>query len=410
MPLAAQADGKTAAPATGPVLVLKTSQAEIASMVAMNLALEQEMPEAPEGGHYVLSLGADRKFQLATGTGDVGLLDLAGDPGALMDLFAEEVAGYKPMVQGSLTLLMQSQGATAKDVAAFTNSLFDLPKQMQRLTLVVTGDPEDPTVEGIDIKLGLEPKAGTGFANFASAMQPASQGAPMLAGGKNLMEMQFCLAPDSLALMSSPLLDWAISLTNQDEEQRKQAAAMTAQMMKSFDGGLSMAMDAKMKGWLLVGMQDGEKLREMVDSEAYQTLMKGQKMASRDVEMEVTLNAFEHRGAKVSKTKISGEPNPMMPDGTMESFFAAVGNYMTVSMGGGDANAKAVIDAVSDNKLKRTPIANGAVMSMVLDLHAMMVMTQPELADMDLEGQVPKAATVTFGKHGKGLQLHVHVQ
>jgi hypothetical protein len=411
LPLCGQDEVKTVAPTQGPVLVLKTSQAELASMMAMNLGFEEELPDVADGGHYVLSLGADRKIKVETAAGDAGLLDLSGDPAGLMELFAEEMESYKPMVQGTLSLVLQEQGVTAKDVAAFTKSLFEFPKQMQRLSLVVTGDPEDPLTDGIDVKFSLEPKAGSGFATFASAMQPSSQGVPMLAAGKNMMEMQFALAPDNLASLLGPIVDWSVGLTNQGEEQRKLAFAMVEQMMKLYDGGMSVAFNDKMQGNCLIGVLDGEKLRELVSSDDYLTMMKGQKLANRNLEMEVTPNAFEHRGLKVLKSKVTGEePNPMMPDGSMESFFAAVGNYMTLTIGGGEANAKALIDAVADQKVKRQPIANGAVMAMVINIHSLMALTQPEMADMDMEGQVPNAATITFGKNGKGLLLHVHVQ
>ena len=396
--------------AAGPVLVLKTNQMQLAMMLAMSFEHMEELPELADGSHYVVSLGADRKIGVATATGDVGMLDCTADPGALMDLFAEQVAQAKPMVRGTMTLALQAQGMKPKEIADLVDGIFAFPKQMAQLRLQVVGDPENPKEKGVDITLGMEPKAGAGFAGFVEGMKPSASGVPVLPGDKAAFAMQMSLDPASLVKAFAPFRDMAIGMTNQGAEQQQKAQAMYDEMIALCDGSLAVAFDGKFQGSMLMGAKDAAKVEQVMGSEAYQNMIKGQQLADRDMEMEITPNAFEHRGKKVMKSKVSGEPNPMMPTGTLESFAAAVGNYMAISLGGGEVGAKALIDAVADDKVKRAPIVGGAVMRVQVDMRTFVAMMQEQMGGGEVDEDMPDGFTMTLGKAGKSLQLQIHVQ
>jgi hypothetical protein len=157
---------------------------------------------------------------------------------------------------------------------------------------------------------------------------------------------------------------------------------------------------------MLMGALDAAKLQQIVASDDYRELMKGQQMADRNVEMEVTPDALEHRGVKVLKMVASGYPeNPLMPDGSMETFAGAVGPYMFVTFGGKEPAAKAMIDAISDQKIERAALPGGALMDLTIDLPGMLATIRGE-ADED----TPAKMTMTLGKRGKALALHVVVK
>lgn len=396
--------------AAGPVLVLKTNQMQLAMMLAMSFEHMEELPELADGSHYVVSLGADRKIAVATATGDVGMVDCTADPGALMDLFAEQVAQAKPMVRGTMTLALQAQGMKPKDIADMVDGIFAFPKQMAQLRLQVVGDPENPKEKGIDVTLGMEPKAGAGFAGFVEGMKPCAAGVPMLPMDKAMASVQISLDPTSLAKAFAPFREMAIGMTNQGAEQQQKALAMYDEIIALCDGAFSMAIDSKSQGGMLMGVVDGAKVEQMMGSEAYLDMMKGQQLASRDMEFEFTPSAFEHRGKKVMKSKVTGEPNPMMPKGTLESYAAAFGNYMAISLGGGEGDAKALFDSVADDKVKRAPIAGGAVMRMQLDMRAFVALVQEQMGGGEVDEEMPEGMTMTLGKVGKSLQFQMHIQ
>jgi hypothetical protein len=395
--------------ASAPIFVLKTSRTDFATFVATKMSTQElaiEIPELPAGGHFVVTLGADRKLALTTATGDVGVLRMVGDPGALMDAFATEIEGAKTVLQGSMTVALQAQGMKPKDVAAFVKSVLEFPKQVARMTLEVTGDPKARPEDGLVIALALEPKAGSAFTGFVEALEPCPQGAPSPASPGALFEMRGSFAPASLAKVLAPFRNWTVNLTNQGEEQRAKAQALYAKWLEVYDGGVGIAIGEGFRGRMLIGATDAAKLQQLVASEEYRAMMEGQQMANRDVEMVVTPDALEHRGVKALKMEVSGyEPNPMMPEGSMTTYAGAAGKYLFVVFGGQESAAKATIDAISDQKVGRAPLPGGALVDSTIDLPAMFAMVgRPPAKDM------PQKLSLSVGKNGKALALHALVR
>lgn len=411
LPAFAQEPTTKAPASTAPLMVLKTSQSEIAGMVAMGFEVMEDLPELGDGEHYVLTLDGNREFKIAKGTGDVGVLDLRADPGLLMDAYAAEIEASKPMINGSLTMVLQQGGIAPKDSAAMIKSFFDFPRQIAQASLKVTGNIEDPTDGGLDLAFSFDGKAGSGFAGFVDSLKPCSLGAPVLPTKAAMVQMQMSLAPQSLAAMFAPWKDLAVNMTSQGDEQRGKAAVMFDQWLALYDGGMSLAFDGKFQGAAMMGLTDAGKALQLMASDEYAAMLKGQKLPNRDMEMEITLAALEHRGCKLARTKISGiEANPMMPDGSLESYFGVFGEFMGLTLGGGEAGAKALVDAAADKKVTRAALPNGALLHMAMDLQALVAMQMDAMGGGEIDESMPKQMTMALGKTAKALTLHVHVQ
>lgn len=404
---------ETTAAASGPVLVLKTSEAELAGMAAMMaFGHLDELPTPPADGHYVLSLGGDKKLSVTTGTGAVGLLDLMVDPGPLMDAYQQEIQDNVPMLRGGLTVALQQGGFTAKEAAGVWQDLLAFPRQLARLSLRVTGDPETIAETGMDVVLDLQGKASSAFATIVEKLAPSSQGAPSLGGAKGLMDFQMSLTPESMAGLFAPMREFALGFMANGDENRERAAAMYDKWMALYDGGMSMSFGEGMRGRMLIGVLDGAKLRAELASDDYVTLLESQRLPNRDAEIEVTPDALEHRGVKMLRSRMTGlEQNPMMPDGKMETHLGAVGNYMAMALGGGEADAKALIDAVSDQKVTRAPLPDGALLRVAIDVRGFMAMA---LAGAGMDGgageDMPSSMTMALTRTGTTLRLATRVQ
>jgi hypothetical protein len=139
-------------------------------------------------------------------------------------------------------------------------------------------------------------------------------------------------------------------------------------------------------------------------------MAKNQTMGNRDLSVEVKAGALEHRGLKATLTRLTndGAPNPVMPDGTLDTYVAMIGNCMTMTMGGKDTDAKAAFDQVLDQKAKRAPLADGVLMDLAIDIRELAAMggTPQEAMGDDM----PAKATIAIAKRDKALSLHVHVK
>jgi len=404
---------KTTTAASGPVLVLKTSESQLAETAAMMaFGHMDELPEPPADGHYVLTLGSDKKLSVTTGAGDVGLLDLMVEPGPLMDAYAQEIEDGLPMVRGAMTVGLQQGGFTAKEAAGFFKELLAFPRQLAKVSLRVTGDPEAIADEGMDVVLDVDGKAGSTFAGVVEKLTPSSQGAPSLAGAGGLMQMQMSLSPEGLTALFAPMRDLVVGFMANGDERRERTAVIYDGWMSLYDGGLSMTFGEGMRGRMLIGVLDGDKLRALMASAEYLEMLQNQRVPNRDVEIEVTPDAFEHRGVKMMRSRTTGlEPNPMMPDGKMETHLGVVGSYVAMALGGDESDAKALVDAVSDQKVSRAPLADGALLRFVVDLRGFMEMA---LAGTGMAGaprdDMPATTTMVLTRSGTTLRIATHVQ
>jgi hypothetical protein len=201
---------------------------------------------------------------------------------------------------------------------------------------------------------------------------------------------------------------------NDDAEKQKKTVALYDQLMKLYDGGFGGAFSFPFTGHMLVGLVDGEAAQKLMSSEDYLAVAKNATMGNRNLSIDITPAALEHRGLKVMRTRLTndGPPNPVIPDGTLDSYLAVIGSCMTMTIGGKDTDAKAAFDQVIDQKMKRAPIPDGALLDLTLDIKAFVAMMR---AQRGREGEeigedVPAKATLSIGKRDKALALHVHVK
>lgn len=399
----------TTTAAAGPVLVVKTADVEAAESFAMMAFGHMEpLPAPPDGGHYVLSLDADKKLAVTTAGGAVGLFELTCDPGALMDVYAAEIEDTIPLVRGAMTMAMQQSGMTTKQAFALVQDMLAFPRQLAKVALRVDGDPE-AMEEGLDVVLDLDGKPGSAFATAVEKLEPNAAGVPKVGNGDSVMDLRFGVAPEGLQAMFAPMRDWAVGLMAQDEEGKARAAAMYDKWMGLYDGSIAMSLEEGMRMRMLIGVRDGDELRAELGSEEYLAMVQNQRTLGRDVEVEVTPNAAEHRGVQLLRSRVTGmEDNPMAPDGTLDTWLGAAGNWFVMAIGGGKDAATGLIDAVADDKIVRAALPGSALMDVRLDFGAFLAMAGPQ-AGMP-PGAMPESMTMQLTRTGTALRLTTRVQ
>jgi hypothetical protein len=258
---------------------------------------------------------------------------------------------------------MTQQGMQTKDAVAMVDSMLEFPSQLESATVVLFGNPEDIGESGLELEVGLTAKTGSPFGKFLTDLRPCNLGTPVMpADADAMMTLQLSIDPKGMMALLEPFMEFGLSFTYQDDESRKAARELNDRMLRLFDGGLGWSIGKGMSMSMLAGYADGEALAKMLHSEEYVAMVRSQKM--RDLEVEITPNAFEHRGAKFIRMHLTNEgpPNLMMPDDELRNYYAAVGNHLVVA--GSEGQAKKLADAVIDQKAKRTALDDGAVMTM----------------------------------------------
>jgi hypothetical protein len=381
--------------AQSPALVIRTTHEEMANNVMQTFEAEGELPKLEKNQHWLLTLDASGKAKIQAATGASSTLEIDAQPAALMTIYKDQIEQQQQMASMMGMMMLQQMGLDAGDAAGLIKDVFEFPNQISTLQLRYKGDPENAAA-GFDVGIDLQPKSGTKFAAFCTALKPNPQGVA-LAAREAPLSMAMSVDLPSVTQQLAPLMR-AMAALSAGQGDAKAAKDVSERMVKLMDGTISFVIDKGLKA--VAGVTDGAALQQLVASPEYVKLQK----ESGDGQAEYVPEAFAHNGVKVAKTVISNEmfednPLPLFQDGKLTLLSAVTGPYLVMATT--DNDAKQLIDA-SAKDLKRAPLPGDALLWMNLKIH--------ELASMFGDGpdeDAPKNVEVQLGKQQSGLGLKV---
>jgi hypothetical protein len=396
------AQDATATAAKGPLLTVRSLDPSAIYGLAMMLGEMPDLPELAAGSHYELVLGADRQARIGTAQGASAFLEIAADPPGLMQAFAKELQESRMMVQLGIGMSMQQAGIDAAAAKGIVAGLYEFPNQLERLSLVVTGNPDEVREHGMDVAIDFVAKADAPFGKTMLQIRPCGQGAPSL-GGDSPMATQVSLDPESMRTVFAPMADAILGMMIAGDE----SAAMRTlcrSWLDLYDGGFAMAMGpAGLE--MLMGLSDGAKLATQLAGDDYAAIMKAQGETNRKMDLAFEQNALQHRGATFHKitVEMDGPPNPVLPDGKMTMLQGVVGNYFLT---GPEPSTKALADRAADGKLLRAALPGGAVMTMTMSMAAM----AGAMGGDEMPEDAPQTMALAIVPKGKDLGIRIRLK
>ena len=391
----------------GAALVVKTNDREVATNMAESFEVQGEVPEAKEGSHYVLSLDDGGKAKVTVADGKSGYMEMVAKPGVLMEIFADKIEQMRGMAQGMGTVALQQTGMKTKDAVKLIQAIFDFPKQIDSFELKLAANPEHAKQDGMDLDMHMSAVAGSGFAEFMTAMQPNGQGVPQLTSG-GMMNMALSLDGKGVAKAMMPLMGFLLPMLGKTEVDMKNAATIMEKSINLIDGAMAMEFsDDGMR--MIASITDAKAYTDLMASPEYKAFTT---MSSPVGDTEVTEKAFEHRSVSVTKSVLKPKegselpPNPLLGEGPVETYAAVAGNYMLVSMGGAkEGGIKGLIDQALDQKLKRAPLSNNALMTMDINMTKF-----AEKMGGNAGEDAPDKLSMVLGRTPTGLSIKIHAK
>ena len=391
-------------------LVVRTADTGVASGLQSQFGAFQPLPPLEAGQHYVLTLGGNG-IAVTSGSGDVGLMQIDARPGALMEMFSDQIDQYLGMGRAIAMMTLSQQGIKPGPAMEVIQGVLDFPNQIQSLGVRITGDPDAPE-QGFAAELSLEPVARTWFAGLVSALAPVSAGAPDLDIG-GAMRGSLALGMTSTAPLA-PFVSFLSAFgsgSDADKENRMQILQKSLDLMT---GAVGMGWDLGGGGMqLITALEDADAMRALMADSAYAEWATSSMGGASGMEVDYEPDAFEHRGVKVAKMSVemggmaAGMASPIAPDGKFQSYYAVAGDYsLTSTYATSDASIKALIDSVLDQKVKRTPLPGNMLASFtmrVADFAAMFAGGMPL-------GDAPETLALQLDKSDGRLVLRVDVK
>ena len=346
-------------PAQDPPLVVKTSSHEVAVGVLVRFGSFDFPPVLGPGEHHVMTLG-EGGIKVVTSEGDAPLLQIEARPPALMAMYSDQMAQFRGVARSAGILALGQQGIQPGFAVQIIETIIGFPNQIEALSLTLTGDPQAPQA-GYHAELTLAPGADTWFASLVDALAPASAGAPVLVNPNAMVQGTVAMALKTQEPLA-PFMTLIEAMTRKSGEDKQSYMEM---VQKSFDnmtgvGALTWDLESGMR--IISGLKDPAAMKEILHDPGYMELVNLGLWGTPGVEIDHQIDLFEHRGVQVHKATIEmpaamGIPNPLMPEGKVESHFAIAGNYsLDTSFGASDADIRQLIDLVLDRKIKPAPL------------------------------------------------------
>jgi hypothetical protein len=394
-----------------PGLVVKTADDTVAMSMLSSFGSPDPLPELKQGEHYVLKLFGPDKLKISTGDGDVGFLQAVASPGPLVEVFEEAVSADLSAVEANVTITLGQLGFPTKETAKMIKAVAGFPNQIAQLDLRIKGNPM-AGAKGVSVDLRLTPAADTWLSRIVAGLQANDQGAPVLDANDVTgapMTMSVAVKPRGLETFLAPVLGFMSFLGTKNKDERQSSREMLLKILKSYDGSMAATGDPFAGNFrAITGLRDATGVKEVMATEAFAKFTENQASIVPTVDAEYEQKAFKHRDVTVSRLTMDMSAGGM--DQVTTQYTAVAGGYLVSYSGDNEDAAKALIDAVLDQRVKRAPLTKNALLTLTLDLEKMFdrLAGFGLPAPMDEDG--PKLAKLRLFRGESSLQLKVSIE
>lgn len=379
-------------------MVLKTANPEVAEHIADMFSAGSDLPKLEKGECYVMSVGDDGKLAITTEAGASPFLRVHAMPSALATIYGDKIQEMQQQVAMIGGMAGGQLGVSPSEINKLIDDVFAFPKQLDAIDIDVKGSP----AEGFDGKVDIVAVADGWFGKFISGLEPNKAGAPQLAQPDALLHLITNMPAGALLQAAKPFMPFVVGSGAADKEEKAKFIAMMENVVGQFDGTLNMALTSDKSQKMVVGLTDGEKLNSLMTSTDYKAWRKAASEANPMADVEIKDGAVTHRD--VSMTKTVTQVSSPMGEEKQTGFSGIAGAYMFHA--GSESDAKGVVDTILDDKVKRAPLANGALLTLTAKVAEMVRVMSSGMADG--EG-APSSLDLAMSRQGSALKFSFKV-
>lgn len=395
LPAAAAAQDTVVAAEPAP-LVIKTGHPQFAA--GLSGAGRHDLPDLRAGDHYVVTMSAEGDFAVATGNGAIPFVLVEARPGVLMTLFADHVDEARRIAKATASVGAAASGMKPAQIAGFVDAIFDSPQQIEVLTVTVDGSEE----KGWDAHAEVVPRPGSGLESGVALLRPSGKGAPQI-GPAGAMSLTCDLHPSAMQAVFGAMGGLVANMV--DEGDRPAVRKMMDTQVAAMDGTMVFALQRGVMR-VVFGCSDGEAMRRLMGGDDWTKMQRAFLEGMPDAEFEFTREKSGDLEIVHTLGDLGTDVNPFAKDGKLEGWATVAGDVM-VSVANGERKIfDDLVRAAVAGQLARAPLPGGAVMSMRMDMAAVMAMSGQEAPP-----GAPASIDVRVGKKAKStLVVDVRVE
>ncbi|MEZ5966303.1 MAG: hypothetical protein R3F56_20880 [Planctomycetota bacterium] len=393
--LAAWLPGQEAANTGAAALVIKTTDADVASQVAdMFSYASSDLPKTEDGECFVMSLGNDGTLKVTSEKTASGFLSLRAKPSALMSIFGDRIQQVQGQVSMMAGFAAPQMGVSPGDLNKLIEDVFAFPNQIDAIAVDVTGSPD----KGFDGKVDVAAAADGWLAKFVGNLEPNKAGAPLLNQPDALLHLTTNMPATTLSQMVQPFLGIVVGGGAADKEEKAKFMAMVKDFVAQMDGTMAMALLPEKTQKMVAGLVDSQKAASLMASADYKAWRQASSEANPNADIEIKDDAAKHRD--VSMTRTVAEISTPMGDEKSTTFTGIAGPYLFMTSS--ESEAKSVVDSILDDKVKRGALDGSALLTLSVKVAEMAATMSNGMANSE---EMPRSLDLTMNRQGSALKF-----
>lgn len=367
--------------------------------------------EIAEDRALVMSLDDGGKLVSREGAPS-GWLTIEARPAALMRTFKQQVTQGRMMAGMMGGMAFGQMGIDSADVDDIFDALFEFPNQIDKVRVTLPKKVEKGSP--IDIDIDVTPLLESWLGNLVSSLRQHPAGLRRLPPAGAMMTMDADVDFQAVMPLIAPVMNKLSKMFIPDDDLRAAADELYPKYYKGLAGPMSATFDTRSGMRVLMELSDSEAITTVMSDPRWVEMTTAATEASGVASAKLEPAAVTHRGIPMLRTTIEYDEsmgaNPFIPNGNAVGFSGVAGNAMVVTaMNQSDAEAKSLIDAVLDEKVKRAPLPNSNLVSVGIDL-VKLIDVMSDAMGGGPDGDVPDRADVNIRKLNKDLHIEVRIK
>lgn len=384
------------AAAAEPAALVKTGHPRLAAGLSMGGG--SDLPDLQAGEHYVVTMSADGDVTVATGNGAIPFLIVEARPRVLMTLFADHIDEARRIAKATASVGAAGSGMRPAQMAAMMDAIFDFPQQIEVLTVTVDGSED----KGWDAHAVVVPRPGSGFEGGVALLRPSGKGAPQI-GPAGAMTLTCDLHPSAMQAVFGAMGGLVANMV--DEADRPAVRKMMDTQVAAMDGTMVFALERSVMR-MVFGCSDGEAMRRLMGGDDWTKMQRAFLEGMPDAEVEFTREKSGDLEIVHTLGDIGTDVNPFAKDGKLEGWATVAGDVMVSVVNDERKAFDDIVRAAVDGKLERAPLPGGSMLTMHMDMAALIAMSGQEVPP-----GMPSSIDLRVGKQAKStLVVDVRVE
>ena len=397
-----------AAQGGGPPLVVMTKSKAVAMRAAEIMGYAGELPrQTGQDGHWRLLQRPSGEVVVSTGNNLVGDTQITAHASKQLSRYTEQVIGFVSIAEKPIERALLRAGLAAEHATALAHGLVDVPRQVRKLRILITGNPLVPS-QGLDLQLWMTPARDSWLSEFTTAFEPCPWAVPIVAAGEDAaLTLRTAVQMKRSSTLPEQCMPMLQSLGNRTAEHDADPQEYQQAFWRTWNGVASASVNAKGQMVSISGVFQPAYMAKLYASREFHAWMQSSSVAGATIETRYVPDALQYRGVTMHKaisSPVGDASRAPFLGRQLESYTGIAGKYLVNTAFAAEGDVKTLIGRILDGKIPKQRLGETTILRISANLTTLIpLMSGGGIA----AAGYPEKLTVSVGTAGPQLFMRV---